>query len=246
MCFKSWRSFFDFSRAVKQDKHHDETINNFLGALNETAFKRRIIIDENSTVARAQKGCCYKRQVKDMKGEIIDEIESPFPPERMKPTKEKCKEYGGRADPKGVRCLYVSDDLNTALAEVRPWIGSKITLYKFKIVKDIQVINCTQDDSTMVYFKEPDSCKREKSVWSDINRAFSKPVSNYESDKEYKPTQKIAMFLKKKGFDGIKYKSSVGKKSNYVYFDIEVAEPIEEESFVFNTKDITYEFDKIF
>jgi len=179
-------------------------------------------------------------------GEIIDKGESPYPLERMKPSQEKDKVKAGRANPKGTRCLYVADDICTALAEIRPWLGSKITLYLFKIIKDLQIVDCSQDKSTLICINgEPEPSKREERVWADINRAFSRPVSRYDFKKEYLPTQKIAMFFKKKGFDGLKYKSSVEKGANYVFFDLDVAEPIKEKSFVYNTKHIDFDFEQI-
>ncbi len=44
-----------------------------------------------------------------------------------------------RANPKGIPCLYLSSVMRTAAAEVRPWIGTYVTLAKFRVKDDAAI-----------------------------------------------------------------------------------------------------------
>ena len=61
------------------------------------------------------------------------EYEIPHPPERMKPLAGWARE--GRADLKGILYLYLAAAKDPALAEVRPRLGSMISLGVFIIRK---------------------------------------------------------------------------------------------------------------
>lgn len=57
--------------------------------------------------------------------ELIDYFPTAYKPERMKPLRDSARE--GRANPKGIPYLYIATDKETAMSEVRPWIGSIIS-----------------------------------------------------------------------------------------------------------------------
>jgi hypothetical protein len=49
--------------------------------------------------------------------------------------------------------------------------------------------------------------------------ALSKPVLPHKKDLEYLPTQYLCELIKDTNFDGIAFKSSLGKGDNYVIFN---------------------------
>lgn len=145
----------------------------------------------------------------------------------MKPLLGKALE--GRLNPKGIPSLYLSTDKDTAMAEVRPWVGSLISIGQFRILKDHNVIDCSlkyEHDGWTYYFEEPPPEVRERVVWSDIERAFSKPINQNDQSADYVPTQIIVELFKNKGLDGIYYKSALGEGHNIVLFDLDAAEII--------------------
>ena len=158
--------------------------------------------------------------------EHVSDDAIPFSQERMKPIPNMANE--ARANPKGISCLYGATDKDAAMAEVRPWLGSKISVGQFKIIKDITLVNCSEghEKNTVFYLKEPTAEKKEEAVWSDIDRAFSNPVTPNDSVADYIPTQIIAELFKNNGLDGIGYKSNFGKGHNIVLFDLNVADII--------------------
>ncbi len=146
----------------------------------------------------------------------------------MKPRAEK--ESDGRANPKGIACLYLATKEETAVLEVRPLIGSYVSVAQFTVLKDLRLINCsTKEIGNLERFLKRDwtAEETEKAVWSDINGAFSEPVERGEDSLDYIPTQILAEIFKLSGFDGIAYKSSYGEDGfNVALFDVQTADVI--------------------
>jgi len=171
---------------------------------------------------RAQLGRDWRSICED--GQHIHDEPVPHRPERMKPYADRATE--GRANPKGIPCLYVATERDTALAEVRPWIGSEISVGQFITRRDLKVINCAIDSSvdSIYFFEEPSEDEREQAVWGEINRAFSKPVALSDDTADYVPTQILAELFKMNGLDGIIYRSSLGSGHNIALFHLNAAE----------------------
>jgi hypothetical protein len=155
-----------------------------------------------------------------------DEDPLPLSAQRMKPIPNKATE--GRANPKGIPYLYLATDKETAMAEVRPWKGSIISVGQFKTTRDLLVIDSSKHSERFtVYFKEPSPEKRELAVWDCIDNAFSRPVNASDNLADYAPTQIIAELFKSNGADGIIYRSSLGEGLNLVLFDLTLAEIVD-------------------
>ncbi|MCK5604896.1 RES family NAD+ phosphorylase, partial [Candidatus Pacearchaeota archaeon] len=163
----------------------------------------------------------------------------PYKQDRMIPKVEKSK--SGRANPEGIPCLYLSDELKTALSEVRPWINEKVSIAVFKVMRDLKIIDFSRlERSHIYYFKEPNNNIKEKEVWANVNRAFSMPINIEDQAKDYIPTQIICEYIKSKGIDGIKYKSMLAEGNNFALFNLKDAIPFN--GIVFEIKSIQYEF----
>ena len=242
--FKSWQAYLNFEYAVKQQTRYvrDAVGEEFLRTVLITGEKRIETISSDSFVWRAQLGNCWEKVCQD--NEHVDNKPVPYPPERMKPLKDRAKE--GRANPKGIPYLYVATDPEPALAEVRPWVEERISVGQFKIRRPLRVVNCTiHDKASRIYVGgEPCPKEREESVWSSIDKAFATPVTSAENLADYAPTQIIAeLFKVKKKLDGIKYRSSLGSGHNIALFDLNAADLIDR--FLFEIESIKYKVKKI-
>jgi len=224
--FQSWRSFEKFALSVKKKYRYIQTIEvkQFLDTLIETSKDKQIILNKGKELYRSQRGYDEIKEY-DQDGDTPTGIvDLPYSQERMIPKAEKSR--NGRANPGGIPCLYLSDDLKTALAEVRPWIKERISIAIFKIIRDIKIIDFSNIESlSRFYFKEPDAKVKEKEVWASVNRAFSQPVNIEDQEKDYIPTQIISELFKSRGFDGIKYKSMLASRNNYALFNLKDAIP---------------------
>jgi RES domain len=144
----------------------------------------------------------------------------------MKPLRHRASE--GRANPKGIPCLYLATTEKTAILEVRPWIGSYVSAGQFKLLRDCTLIDCSKTHRGFpIYFEEPDVAEREKAVWTGIDRAFAEPATRQDDTADYAATQIIAELFKRQGFDGIAYKSNFGEDGhNVALFDLDAADLI--------------------
>lgn len=202
-----WQSYVEIpgSVSVVNNEYVQTIIDKYRGSL----FNRRFFIEENIILFtellnsmpithidnsmqffRARIGCFTK----------LEDLGAPEPSAKVI----------GRLNPRGVSFLYVSDILETAVSELRPWLGATVSIAKCRPCKPLHLLDFTQtrtDD------------KNENDFRRIINENFSKPVNPNEVDLEYLFTQSVAEYIKlhkfnKINIDGIKYLSAV-KKGNY-------------------------------
>ncbi len=228
--FTSWLDFEKFSCSILNRNRyiHEKKVDDFLQAVLETSNERQVQLCEGSLLCRAQLGNDLEPHY-DEKDNYDCDIPFPYHKKRMKPLPYQASE--GRANPKGIPFLYLATKSDTAISEVRPWIGSLVSVGLFKTIKDLVLIDCSiAQKKTKFYLNEPDQEKMKKAVWTDIDVAFSKPVTNNDNRAEYAPTQIIAELFKTNGFDGIIYRSvfsnsnSGNEGKNIALFDINNAD----------------------
>jgi len=248
--FQSFQAYSDFEKVVKGKFRyvHDKSTKRFLTAALLTSNSRKIFIHKGQIYWRAQLGCIQNRYTFD-----------PYPPERMKPPFGKAKE--GRANPKGISCLYLATNMQTAIQEVRPWLESNVTVAQFQVAKDLELIDCSKHihkldgtgfDSLYPYIggdeKKFSNSEIEECVWSWIDRAFSMPVDPSDDTADYVPTQILAEFFKASRYDGIIYNSLFAGGKNLVLFDVDSAEVLDCKLYriinmpPFEFREITYDF----
>ncbi len=242
--FKSWRSYWNFERTIKDGTRYiyDQEVKAFLDTVLASGEKRVETIPAKVFFWRAQVGHGWDPIYEG--GEHVVDVPAPYPPERMRPPQNRAIE--GRANPKGIPYLYVATSKETALAEVRPWIGALVSVGQFKTLRELRIVNCTTDLKGhrlyLEFEKEPSPDEREESVWADIDRAFAMPVTPSDDLADYVPTQIIAELFKAHGFDGIAYRSSLGPGHNLALFDLNAAELIN--CHLFEVKTINFEFNE--
>lgn len=244
MSFKSWQSYWNYSNAINTKNRYilDDESKEFLNNLLETSESRIRNITKGSILWRAQNG--HSWEPIHHGDELVDQIPCPFPPERMKPLKESASE--GRANPKGIPCLYVATTKETAMAEIRPWLGAIVSVGQFKVGRDLKIVDFSVEhgnNNFNLYFKEPTDEEKLKAVWCDIDNAFSEPIQVSDSKSEYAPTQIIGEFMKNKGYDGVAYKSSLSDGHNIALFDLDSAKLLN--CSAYETKKVQFQFDQI-
>lgn len=241
--FKSWRSFTAFAQKIIQENRfiHDKETRDFLNTILKTCDARIRVIEKGTLFWRAQLGCDTRKYIEENRL-IMEEIQ-PYPPKRMKPLIGQALE--GRANPKGIPCLYLSSNKNTALAEIRPWVGTLISISKFKINKKIRIIDCSVSHNLKIpfYLGELEPLGREEVIWAFIDKAFSRPVQSTDNMADYVPTQIIAELFKNRGFDGIKYQSNLGTGKNVMLFNMDLTEIVS--SSLYETSKIKFNFKEI-
>ena len=216
--FSSPRDFRKFRNIVRRKRRYirDEATEQFLAAVLETAKKRAVTLAAPSAFWRAQIG--YE-EPEDDESYRIDALG----PDRMIPLHNRARE--GRINPKGIPCLYLATNRETAIAEVRPGRHTLVSVGLFEIDTDLLVVDCSSDDRKWP-IRPTDSIPprdREGIIWGDINWEFSRPVDPSESHADYVPTQIVAELFRHHGYDGVVYSSSVAKGHNVAFFDTDAA-----------------------
>jgi hypothetical protein len=245
MAFSSANAFRDFSRSVRRELRYvrGAAQDEFLAAVIATSNAR--IAEEKAGVIlwRAQLGhdWCEKKQ-----GGASYEYPCAHPPARMKPIPDKATD--GRANPRGIPCLYLATKKDTAVLEVRPLIGAYVSVAQFTLMREVRLVSCTGEEIVNHLARlvrenwTPE--EMERAVWADINEAFSEPVERGDSSVDYVPTQILAEAFKCHGFDGLAYKSSYGEDGfNVALFDLGVANLIN--CGLVRVKNVSIEMDQV-
>lgn len=202
-----WQSFCRYiineNRFALSDKWND-----FIDVILETAKRREKCIKKDKIFYRARIGA------KVGKGSYPLNKFSPLSPGEIEAPPSD-QSMGGRINPERIVCLYLSNNKQTAMAEVRSWLHQYITVGRFSLVYNLKVVDMTlEDDLFQVALSEgkrEDSDLKEAWIWSEISYNFSRPVSNIESKIAYLPTQYLAEQFKNAGYHGVLYKSLLTK-----------------------------------
>jgi hypothetical protein len=129
----------------------------------------------------------------------------------------------GRANSKGISCLYLANDISTTLHEIRARDLDIITVGTFCLKKKIDLVDLSNLEYISPFMSNDFDAEWfaiNMGVLKKINEEIAKPLRRQDSEIDYLPTQYISDFVKSLGFDGIKYKSTLNPKgTNYAIFN---------------------------
>jgi hypothetical protein len=143
-----------------------------------------------------------------------------YPPSKMsKPPKSDATE--GRANPTGIPYLYLASDVNTAISEIRPQVENKITVGKFRVRDKIDVIDLRSPTigSPFRWGEYLELVLKLQGFLRTLGSILSKPVDRNKTSLEYLPTQYLCEYIKNQGYEGVLYKSHLGRGYNIVLFN---------------------------
>lgn len=221
--FITYKAFTIFAGEVLRARRFIRTSEqeSFLESVMASSGSRSEELPASTPFWRARLGCEYLPYQQD--GEYICDEPCPYEQSKMKPRFGQATE--GRANPKGISYLYGASHRDTAVAEVRPWVGGYVSVGVFQLNRNLRLVNTTSDDTRRrLYSSEPSPEERERVVWNDIDRAFARPVQPSDDVALYATTQILAEVFRANGYDGVAYRSSLGIGHNLVLFDPEVAD----------------------
>jgi RES domain len=245
--FKSWQSYSTFSYEVQRNRRYvrSRDADDFLRTVAATCSDRLRPLRKGYRLWRAQ--LAYELQpVEDTPGVVTP---APAPRDRMKPRADRASE--GRVNPKGIPCLYLSTTADAAMSEVRPWVGSFISVAQFEIVRDLTIVDCSVLHGKYIDLAfldrnmlEPVPDDRvDDIVWARIDEAFSEPVTNVDDTAEYAATQIIAELFRSEEYDGVAYKSSFGQDAfSVAIFDLESAAQLD--CVLYKTSSVEFKFEQ--
>jgi len=154
----------------------------------------------------------------------ICRIDKVFPIEEMG-APPKGHTSHGRANPAGIPYLYLGSTPETAIAEIRPHTGENASVADFRIVspeiKAVDLRNPRKFVSPFILSDADDvgQLLADLPLLERLGEELTKPVLPTGAAIDYISSQYLCEFIKKRGFDGVVYRSSVGDGFNLALFD---------------------------
>ncbi len=153
----------------------------------------------------------YRARVFQSANELLDAM--------MRPDKEMAAPpsqfaSAGRMNAKGISVFYGATSSSTALAEVRPPVGSRVAVARFDIIRPVRLLDLTAlgelHESGSIF--DTDYARRlgRMMFLRKLSRRIARPVMPNDRESEYLPTQAVADFLAteaKVPIDGILFPS---------------------------------------
>lgn len=181
---------------------------NFLDA--KTILYRARKVDKEKYLVSSKSGISVDIVNNAYRFSGFDEYESKEAPLGVSPV--------GRNNVMGMPYLYVSEDEYTACSEIQPDIHSLISVASFETLVPLLIIDFREEktfDELPAMISEQASMYSITQLFTIIMSQFSVPVTD---DAEYKASQLFADYIRKAGFDGIRYMSSKSGGANLTIF----------------------------
>jgi hypothetical protein len=129
----------------------------------------------------------------------------------------------GRANPSGIPYLYLGSKPETAAAEVRPHTGEVACVADFKIDKlaarDLRDPRKVVSPFLLADASAIGQMRADIPFLERLGEELTRPVLPRSAAIDYLPSQYLCEFIKKCGYDGVVYRSSVSSGMNLALFD---------------------------
>jgi hypothetical protein len=129
----------------------------------------------------------------------------------------------GRANPAGIPYLYLGSKPETAAAEIRPHTGEVACVADFTI-PEVRAVDLRHPRKLVSPFiltdaSEIGQLRADLPFLERLGDELTRPVLPSGAAIDYIPSQYLCEFIKKSGFDGVIYRSSVSDGINLALFD---------------------------
>lgn len=147
----------------------------------------------------------------------------------------------GRANRVGVSYLYCATDSYTAIAEVRPHPTDVVSIGTFRVARALKVFDFSHPN--FLGFIEDDDSLLAMIPYAKMAGIFN-TATPPSLDGRYSVSQLISDCIRKEGYDGIQFSSTVGEGKNLVVFNPSDMEFIEGTSKVIEIDRVQYTYEE--
>lgn len=219
-----WESFKTDSSLKVQINKIDELYEEIKGNLEKEETRQPLY--------RARIGCIREK----------GHLPKPYSDKDIGAAPPSCCSEAGRANRPFVSFLYLAEDEETAITEVRATKGDVVSVGKFQPKNNLNIFNLAFPD-LLACSQLKDPLHTLASIAS-LNNIFSRPTGS--SNKNiYLPTQLFVEKLVSEKYDGICFKSSFTGKINFVIFEPEKAPFISNSSKLFYVNSLKCKFERV-
>ena len=160
----------------------------------------------------------------------IQKDESYKPEEMGAPPKRLASQ--GRANPAGIPYLYLASTQETSVSEIRPHTGEKASVAVFLMPKHLKFIDLRNPRKSISPFilgdeNEIARLRGDIDFLVRLGHELTRPVLPHVAAIDYIPSQYLCEFIKKCGYDGVIYRSSVADGINLALFNSKIIAPQE-------------------
>lgn len=151
----------------------------------------------------------------------------PFTVDDMGPPPKRIASHG-RANPAGIPYLYLGSTDVTAVSEIRPHTGEIACVAEFKTPPNLKLVDLRRPRSMVSPFLLGDirdivRMRSDIPFLERLGEELTRPVVPQSAAIDYTPSQYLCEFIKKCGFQGVLYRSSVSDGINLALFQPSLA-----------------------
>lgn len=134
----------------------------------------------------------------------------------------------GRANPAGIPYLYLGSAPDTAISEIRPHTGEVACVADFTTPATLKLVDLRTPRRIVSPFLLADAddigrMRNDLPFLERLGNELTRPVLPQSAAIDYTPSQYLCEFIKKCGYQGVIYRSSVSNGMNLALFDPSLA-----------------------
>jgi hypothetical protein len=136
----------------------------------------------------------------------------------------------GRANPAGIPYLYLASNPKTSISEIRPHTGEMACVADFRTPNTQKLVDLRNPKKSVSPFVLADATdiarmRGDLPFLVRLGDELTRPVVPQSAAIDYTPSQYLCEFIKKCGYHGVIYRSSVSDGINLALFDPSLAQP---------------------
>ena len=153
----------------------------------------------------------------------LQAAEIPFRLEDMGAPPRRAASHG-RANPAGIPYLYLGSTPETAVCEIRPHTGERAWVAEFVLPDGLSVIDLQKPRRTVSPFVFADEdligpLRGDVAFLDRLGEELTRPIVPQSAPFDYVPSQYVCEYIKRCGYHGVLYRSSVADGINLALFD---------------------------
>lgn len=152
----------------------------------------------------------------------INESDTPYTIDLMGAPPKRTTSHG-RANPPGIPYLYLGSIPQTAVSEIRPHTGETATVAEFILNEGLVIADLREPKKNVSPFvlsgtEDIGKMRADIPFLEKLGQELTQPVLPRSAALDYIPSQYLCEFIKKIGFHGVIYNSSVSEGINLALF----------------------------